>query len=113
MNILNSVATRIEAPAVSATAPSQQLTNQGPMQNTNEKRAEPEIQQMEDVEGVDLTEGSTDTEAETKAANASGPPAKSKKKIPKKERDAKAGKGQGKANGKEIIKAADKDKEKK
>ena len=62
----------------------------------------------------DLTEGSTDTEAEAKAANANEPhPRRSKRRPPGKTGMRKREKRQGKGGATEIIKATDKDKEKK
>ena len=56
----------------------------------------------------DLTDGSTDSEAEAKAATANEPHTKIKKKTSRKEREAKAGKGsQGKGGATDIIKVAD------
>ena len=113
MNILNTVATKIEAPEPSAAAPSTQPLNQGPVLIADDKKTDAEIKQQT-VEGdMDFTEGSTDTEAEAKAATANEPPSKTRKKISKKDRDAKLGKGPGKGSAKDIIKPADKDKGKK
>lgn len=111
MNIMNAMATRIEPPVASAAAPSTQPDGQGPKQNADLKGLEAESQQQLGAEDVDFTEGSTDSPAEAKAANVNEPPTKIKQKISNKERDAKNVKGKG--IGKEIIKATDKDKEKK
>ena len=71
----------------------------------------PEEQREEDVE---FTDGSTDTAAETAAANDNTPYSKIKKKLTKKDRDAKNGKGgPGKGNSNDLVKSADKDKVKK
>ena len=114
MNILNMMSTRIDAPNPTAAAPSTQPPNHGPVLIAGDKKPDAEIE-LQTAEGdMEFTEGSTDTEAEAKAATANEPHSKIKKKTSRKDRDAKIGKGgPGKGGAKDIIKVADKEKGKK
>ena len=87
MQLLNMLGTTIEAPPQAATAPSTQALSQDPVVIVDEPR------QDATMEEVEYTDGSTDSQAEAAAATANSLPTKIKKRISKKDRDAKSGKG--------------------
>ena len=108
MQLMNLLGTTFAAPTPAASAPSTQTLSQEPVVIPDEKRPEANAEDME------YTDGSTDSEAAAEAAIANKPYAKIKKKMSKKDRDVKNGKGgPGKGGSNDHIKTADKDKVKK
>ena len=113
-NILNVLGTTIEVPAPSAAVPSTQPMTQGPVLIADDKQPDAEAKQQTVEADMEFTDGSTDSEAAADAAIANQPHTKTKKKVSKKDRDTKIGKGgPGKGSATDIIKPADKDKVKK